>query len=95
MCSTGLRYVTTEQLRLIAEILEDAGCSADIFGHAPPNVAARLPISCVQDGMSDPIDLARELESRLQSRPRSAARGRSIRHLADRGLSIRFGLEQP
>jgi len=95
MYSGNVRYVTTEQLSLIAELLGDSGHSTNVWANAPPNVAARLLIRLVQGGMTDPIDLACELEFKVGGRREPVALLRSIRQLTDRGFSIHFGPERP
>jgi hypothetical protein len=65
MSSKTPRYVTTCQLELIRQVLSDSGYSAKVWSTSPPNLAAKTLIALLQHGIADPIDLARELETRF------------------------------
>lgn len=87
------RFVTNRQLKLIRQVLSDAGYSAKVWSISPPNLAARTLIALLQNGMTDPVDLARELETRFgQPGSNSAALAMSLRRLVSRGFSIQYGV---
>jgi hypothetical protein len=90
------KYITTAQLQVVKSVLLEGGYSDDIWATSPPNAEAQALIALVQDGTNDPIDLARELETRFgQSSDGSAALKRSIDQLADHGLLVHPALEPP
>lgn len=83
------RYITTSQLEVIRSVLSKGGYSDEVWATSPPNSEAQALIRLVQDGMGDPIDLARELEARFGSEnERSPALQRSLDELADHGLLV-------
>lgn len=86
------RYITTPQLKVIRSVLSEGGYSDEVWASSPPNIEAQALIRLVQDGMGDPIDLARELEARFGSKSKpSAALQRSLDQLADHGLLVAPG----
>lgn len=86
------RYITTSQLEVIRSVLSEGGYSDEVWATSPPNSEAQALIRLVQDGMGDPIDLARELEARFGSEnKRSPALQRSLEQLADHGLLVEAG----
>ncbi|KQV79260.1 hypothetical protein [Rhizobium sp. Root1220] len=88
------KYITSDQLQLVQQVLTDGGYSAQVWTASPPNVAAQTLITLIQDGMSDPIDLARELELRFgQAKKGSAALQRAVNQLADRGIFVQTASE--
>lgn len=90
------RYITTSQLEVIRSVLSEGGYSDEVWATSPPNSEAQALVRLVQDGMSDPIDLARELEARFgnENGP-SAALLRSLDQLADHGMRVAPGLDSP
>lgn len=59
------KYLTTEELDLLQGILVDAGYTSDLLSGAPRDVAAKLLVRFFQEGVTDPTELATELERRF------------------------------
>jgi hypothetical protein len=90
------KYITTLQLEVIRSVLSEGGYSDEVWATSPPNSEAQALIRLVQDGMVDPIDLARELEARFgNDNERSPALQRSLDQLADHGLLVEAGVATP
>jgi hypothetical protein len=68
-------------------VLTDAGYSSDVLTGTSTGTAAKVLINLFQAGMTDPLELRKELESRFgRSEPKVSVRNNTLHPLAIRGL---------
>lgn len=83
------RYLTTDELRLLQQVLIDCGYTCDIASgqSAGPNLAARLLVCLYQGGTTDPAELAGELVRRFgQTKKEVLVAEKQLHRNAIRGL---------
>lgn len=59
------RHLSSDDLDVLQKLLAGAGYSDDSVTDGPASKAAKLLIGLFQEGVTDPADLARELERRF------------------------------
>ncbi len=59
------RLLTASDLNVLRKVLTDAGYSCDVLTGTSTGTAAKVLIKLFQAGMSDPLELQNELESRF------------------------------
>jgi hypothetical protein len=81
------RSLTASDLNVLRKVLTDAGYSSDVLTGTSTGTAAKVLINLFQAGMTDPLELRKELESRFgRSEPKVTVRNNTLHPLAIRGL---------
>ncbi|MDM9649300.1 hypothetical protein [Rhizobium sp. S163] len=81
------RLLTASDLNVLRKVLTDAGYSSDVLTGTSTGTAAKVLISLFQSGMTDPVELQTELDSRFgRSEQKASFASNTLHPLAIRGL---------
>ncbi|TDW32165.1 hypothetical protein EV128_10732 [Rhizobium azibense] len=88
------KYLTSQDLGMLQQVLSDAGYTDDILIEPPRpfNAAAKLMIRLFQQGMTDPTNLANELDRQFgkSRKMETAFAGSPLHRFAIQGLPTKL-----